>query len=111
MSLYAQYIAAREGFETVEGEFAFATYKIEGETVYLRDMFIAPEKRQKISAYKICDMVEALGKKAGCKKILTSVCPQDPNATQNMRVVLHHGFKLNSASPQLILFEKELSNG
>lgn len=107
-SLYAQYIKAREGIDIVEWADGFATYKIQEDSIYLRDLFVESRSRSRGIAARLADHVCAIGKKAGCKKLIGSVCPQAADATENMKALLHYGMSLNSASPSLIIFEKEL---
>jgi hypothetical protein len=107
MSLYAQYIKQREGYETIEIPEGFVTYRIEGEIVYLRDAYMVPQSR-KILVFDLADKVCEIGRSSGCKKMMASVSPIDPNATGNLKVLLHYGMKLHHATQELIFFEKEL---
>lgn len=107
-SLYGFYIAEREGMEIVENECGFATYKVQGAEVYLRDLYVVPSYRTRGVAADLADQVAERAKSKGCTRMIGSVAPQDPNATQNIKVLLAYGMRLQSASPSLILFEREI---
>lgn len=108
MSLYGLYIKARENMDIVECTEGFATYKIEGDTVYLRDIFVIEAARRHGIAKELADKVCAEAKAKGCKKLIGSVSPQDPKATENIAAMLFYKMRLLNASPELILFQKEL---
>lgn len=107
-SLYGQYIAAREGFGIVETDRGFVTYKIQGEEIYLRDLYLTESARHCGHARELADEVCAIGKKAGCKYLSGSVSPQDPEGTENLKALLSYGMRLHSSVPGLIYFVKEL---
>jgi predicted GNAT family acetyltransferase len=107
-SLYAQYVLVREGFETVENENGFATYRVNGSDIYLRDIFVTPEECGKGIARDLADCVCEIGRAAGCKRLLGSVVPSAFGSTDSMKVLLHYGMRINGAHPDFITLEKEI---
>jgi hypothetical protein len=107
-SLYADYIKAREGFETLENSHGFAIYKIMDQNIYLKDIYILPEKRNSGHATDLADAISEIGITQGCTKLLGSVCAFDQNATTNMKVLLAYGFKFLNSTQDMIYFSKEL---
>lgn len=107
VSFYGKYIAEREGMGIVERPHGFASYKIEGDAIYLRDLYVLPDFRAHNYASEMADEVCRIGREKGCQKLVGSVAPRDPHATENLKVLLAYGMRLLSAGPDLIFFTKE----
>lgn len=107
-SLYAQYIEEREGFSIVEDEKGFATYIINEDECYIRDIFVRPEFRKENIASKYADQITEIAKKAGCKNLTGTVIPMANGATTSLKVLLGYGFKLLQATQERIIFIKEI---
>ncbi len=108
-SLYGQYIKEREGFEILEDENGFATYKISGKECYIRDIFVKPEFRKMNLASKYADEIAEIAKKLGCTHLSGTVAPMANGSTQSIQVLLGYGFKLLSSDNQKIVFIKEIA--
>jgi len=108
MSLYADYIKEREGYDTIETEHGFATYLIQGISCYLRDIYVTPSQRQSRVAWELADKVTELAKAAGCRFMTGSVSLLDPAAERNAKVLKAYGFKYNTQDGDLSLFVKEI---
>jgi hypothetical protein len=108
MNHYADYIKEREGFELLQHPHGFAIYKIEGEEIYLKDIYVTPQERGRHVATELADAVSEIGMGAGCIKLLGSVSMKDKNLTRNLQILLAYGFKCNCALGELLLFSKEL---
>lgn len=109
ISLYAQYIKEREGFETLEVEHGFATYKqIEPDMVYLRDIFVEDNFRQNGIASDLSKQVALIAKDLGCKKLTGSVCIDAIGVTISMKALLGDGFQYSHASGNMIYFVKDI---
>lgn len=104
-SLYGQYIEAREGFEILESEHGFITYKITGDECYVRDIFVERAHRKEGLASLLCDRVRAIAAVQGCKWLTGSVQPSVPGSTESLKVVLAYGFSLVSAQPDFIILK------
>ncbi len=108
MSLYGKYIAEREGFQIVESDHGFATYKIEGVSVYIRDIYVDFDHRKENLASLMADKISEIAKEQGCSKMLGSVCPSAKHSTESLKVLLAYGFKLMDAKENFISFVKEI---
>jgi predicted GNAT family acetyltransferase len=108
MSIYADYIREREGFSTIEVENGFATYRVQGEEIYLRDIYVQPSARKGGLASRMADQVAEAGREAGCSRMVGTCCPSTNGSTESMAAMLAYGFKLHSASNDLIVIVKEL---
>lgn len=108
MSHYANYILEREGKETIENEFGFVTYKFFGDAVYIVDIYVAKDCRQKGMAAKLADQVCDIAKTKGLKFVFGSCDVSANGATDSMRVLISYGMTVHSISGNLIYFIKSL---
>lgn len=108
MSLYADYIKEREGKLVVENENGFIKYSIDGELLYIEDIYIVPAKRRSNLATEMADFVVDIGKAKGCKKLYGSVAAHTPGGHQNMLNLIGYGMRLQSSNNSLIFFVKDI---
>lgn len=110
MSLYANYINERTFDYILEDDFGFATYRfINDNGVYLIDLYVVPEKRQKGLGKELVRKVEGIAKKQGCIFLLGTVVPTAKNSTESLKVMFSDPkMKLLSSSNDIIVFRKEL---
>lgn len=108
MTLYARYIAEREGFSIIENEHGFATFIVSGDTIYLRDLYVVPEKRRSNVATELVDDVCMVGRTYKCKILTGSVSVKAFTATESLKAVLAYGMRVLGIQGELITFEKEL---
>lgn len=108
MSLYAQYVAEKDGMSVLEKEHGFAVFRIEGESVYLRDIFVVEAKRKSNLAKEMADEIADLARKKGCKFMTGTVNPNLPSATKSVMVLIAYGMKLLSANQECLLFGREI---
>lgn len=107
-SLYAQYVLEREGFQTVETSKGFATYKIEGQECYIRDIYVTPDARKDNIASLMADKITLIAKDKGCRYLAGTVAPNAKGATDSISVLIAYGFKLLKSDTNLIYFFKEI---
>lgn len=108
-SLYARYLNERAGDQIIEKEGGFVTYRYLNESqVYIIDIFVLPDERQKGYASKLADEVAAEAKAKGCKEMLGTVVPQAKNSTVSLKVLLGYGMSLDKAANDLIILKKEI---
>ena len=108
-SLFAQYKQERENKHVLEVENGFATYYFpQAGTCYLEDIFVAPAARKSRLCFSMADEIVAIAKKAGCVKLLGSVCAGTHNSTVSLKVLLAYGFQLHGVEGQMIYFVKEI---
>lgn len=108
MSHYANYIKERENYEIVENENGFATFAQVGDSVYLRDIYIVPEKRKTGAGKQFLQHVESWAKEKGISKILGTVCPSANGSTVSMKAILAVGFELMSSEKDMVYFIKNI---
>ena len=65
-SLYAEYVKEREGYETLETGISFATYRVSGSEIYIRDIFVSRDFRDVDVGRRFIDDVVKIGKDSGC---------------------------------------------
>jgi len=106
-SLYAQYVLEREGFETIENDYGFATFKIEEDECYIRDIFVKKEHREKSIASELADFIMDRARTAGCRYLTGSVFA-DEDGTPSLKVLLAYGFSLSNVEGDMIYFKKEI---
>ncbi len=109
-SLYARYLAERNGDHVLETECGFASYRYldDGATVYIVDIYVAPGSRNDKWASSMADEIVKKAKDAGAKKLIGSVVPSTRNSTASLRVLLGYGMTLDSSGNDFILFKKEI---
>lgn len=108
ISNYALYIAEREGFNIVESEKGFATYKIIDKECYVRDIYVRPEFRDKNIAKEMLDKITYIAIEKNCTHLSGSVDTNDKNATINLLAAFAYGFKILKNNFSMILFCKEI---
>lgn len=103
MKHYANYILEREGFQTIQHEYGFATYRCQGNEVYLRDIYVDPDYRKSRVAAQMTDQVAQAGRAAGCT-VMTGTCqPSAKGATEGLKAMLAYGFQIKIAAPDMIV--------
>lgn len=108
MDLWAQYFKEREGYETINSDKGFVSFKIAGEDCYIRDVFIHRDFRHSGEASSLADQVAKVAKDRGCKFLTGSVIPSMNGSTGSMLGLIKYGFKLNWAKDDYICLIKEL---
>lgn len=108
MSLFADYKREREGKDAIETDWGFATFAVQGETVYIEDLFVARSERGRGRAAHLTDMVVEKAKASGCKVLIGSVLPQAHGSTDAMKAFLAYGMKLAGIRGELIILTKEI---
>lgn len=108
-SLYSEYLSEKQHVSIIEWETGFATYKyLDPTTVYIIDVYVIPQRRKSGVAAGIADEVVREAKLKGCNKLVGTVVPSIKGSTDSLKVLLGYGMTLQSASPDLIVFEKEI---
>jgi len=110
MSFYADYLMERTEDRIIETDIGFATYRFIPETksVYIIDLYIHPDHRQKGKASALADSIVAIAKQRGCTELLGSVVPSNKGSTSSLKVLLGYGMRLKSSANDFIVFCKEI---
>lgn len=108
MSLYAEYKLEREGKYTIENEYGFLTYQIDGESIYIENIFVTEKYRLKGIGAQLADEAIKCGKEKCCVKAIGSVVPNTNGATESIAAMLAYGFKLQASANNFIWLEKDI---
>lgn len=109
MSLYAEYIAEREGRHIIEDNYGFMSYIFLPENVcFITDAYVKPEYRKLGQARRYLDFVINEAKERGCTKLLATVCVQTNNATDSLKATLAGGFELKMTNSTMIYLERSI---
>jgi GNAT superfamily N-acetyltransferase len=108
MRQLAAYFEEREGFSCVQMDEGFAVYRVDGDTCYLRDIWVERDYRKKGIATDLADRVAALARTLGCRYMTGSVDLSLPSATQSIKVLLAYGMIVTGAVGNGLYFKKEL---
>lgn len=108
MSLYAEYIKEVYGKNMIETDELFIIWTINGEILYLEDMYIKPELRNKGLGQNALAWIISVARENGCKEILISLMESCKFKNENMQIYLHVGFELHSFKDQIIYLKKKV---
>lgn len=108
LSMMARYYKEREGFDFIETDKGFATYKIQGDECYIKDIFIMPEHRRSGHAFELGNQITEIAKVNNCKTLTGSVVPSLKGSTESLQALIKFGFKLNHCTTDFIVVVKEL---
>lgn len=98
MSLYADYVRERLGWETIEVESGFITYSIRPPNASIEEFFVRPEQRGTPLAKRLADTVVSRARAAGAKFLWTNVVPGTNGADYAITMNLKYGFKMHSTT-------------
>lgn len=107
-SMYADYVKEREGIETLETEWGFATYSFKEDYVAIWDLYVKPDFRREGAGTRIADEVCEFAKKLGYKYLMGQVSTKANGAHESMICLLDYGMTLHSSAGELIYFKKDL---
>lgn len=106
--MYQDYVKEREGLETLEADYGFAMYRIVGNELYCKEIYIKPEFRRQKKAFDMGDSLCLIGKMKGCEWFTGSVCPSTNGAHESMLALIKYGMKLLKAEQNMIYFIKRI---
>ena len=99
------------GVEVLECEQGFMTYRINGDSCVICDMYVDPKFRgSKISA-EMADMVTIKALEEGCKYLIGFVNFPSPYPEKSLEVQFKYGFKIEQIIQNKIILKKEISHG
>jgi GNAT superfamily N-acetyltransferase len=109
MSLYADYLFEHHNDRIIETFDSFIVYRyLNDKQVYIVDLYVVPEKRVRGMATELALEVEEIAKTQGIHEVIGTVVPSAKNATTSLKILLHYGMSLKSASENLIVFTKAI---
>lgn len=108
-SLYARYLKERTDDLILETQEGFCTYRYLNENqVYIIDLYVIPEFRQKWHATSMANVVCHEARTKGCKELIGTVVPSCKNTNASILTLLAYGMEVKSSSDNLIVFKKDL---
>ncbi len=109
MSAYADYLKERTDDQIIETEGCFVTYRYLNEMqVYIVDVYVAPELREKGIGAKLGDSVAAIAKQRGCTEMLGTVSLDTKGSKRSIQFLWAYGMELQSANNNVLIFRKAL---
>jgi len=107
-SLYAQYISERASKHIIENEFGFLVYSIEGQVLYIEDVYVKPEQRRTHLAKQMAEQAIEHAKQMGCKKLLGSVSAIANEKHQSVVTLINYGMKFHTVNGSMVYFIKDI---
>lgn len=109
MELYTRYINERlnQRIHVEEGK-GFIVYQIQGAELYLADIFVDKEYRNKGVLFDMVKKVRESAVEEGCTYATAGVAPPANGSTDSLMILLGCGFKLLEARANYIILKKEL---
>lgn len=110
MSMYAKYLKEKSHDEILETECGFASFRMinENKSVYIVDLYVEPDARNKKTASKLADEIVKIAKEKGAKELIGTVVPSAKGSTMSLKVLLGYGMHLFAANPDLVVFRKDI---
>ncbi len=110
MSMYLEYLRERTDDELVESEYGFATYRFveDGAAVYIVDIFVRPEYREKGIAGQMADEIAKIAKDKGCRAMIGTTQPSAKGSTVSLQALIGYGMRLQSCGVDCIIMRKDL---
>ena len=110
MSLYADYLRERGHKEIFEEEYGFCMYHLIEAGLFVEDLYIDPEHREQGKAVAMMRKMDDIALVNDKNKVFTQVVPGFKGSEHSLGILLHDGFKLDSADKNFIYLYKELTN-
>lgn len=108
--MFAEYYKEREDLECEETENGFALYSFLDipKCVYITDIYVKKEVRNKKEASKLADKIVDLAKDKGYSLLLGSVCIDTNNYETSIKVLEAYGMQQAYSENSKIYFVKEI---
>lgn len=112
MSHYAKYLEEFTNQYIIEDENGYATYKFEDDYVYIMDIFVVKEKREKKIASSYADKIAEIAKQKGYYQMVGSTNLEELKTEEakkrSMLVLLSYGFNPWFADKNILYYKKTL---
>jgi len=109
MSLYADYIKEREGYDTYEDNNSFFTYTIVNDALYVKDIYIKPEARSEGKSLELGLMAEGIAKELGLNAMLGSVDTGTEGWRRSKKILEKFGYKEVFTDGTMIYLNKDIN--
>lgn len=107
-SLYAKYVAEREGLQAIEDDLYFLTYEMKDSWLLVHDFYIVPEYRGGVIAKAVLQDLKRMAMEYKKTSIRATVETSLPDASTLVMLYIRNGFKIINADNGLILIEMEI---
>lgn len=108
MSLWADYQKERLGYDSIETESGFVTFKITGAVCEIFDIYVRPEDRRGRKAWALVDEVVETARQQRATLLVGYIWPNLPGAEGSMSAHLAYGFRLGSSENGKIIMTKDI---
>ena len=108
MRMYFDYIKERENLDYILLEDGFATYRIDGDMLFVSDIYVDKDTRKSTCFFNMYKKLIEIGKKKGCKVMGCSVYLNTNDPTLSLRAILSAGFRLLGADEEKISLIKDI---
>ena len=106
--MFKDYLMERENKVYVEYDYGFAIYTIEDSYIYMSDVYIKPDERNKGLHNKVADDIVKIGKDNNCTYIVTTAALEDKNLQRSKKIIIDYGFVPLKINNGLIWYIKEI---
>jgi GNAT superfamily N-acetyltransferase len=107
-SLYAQYVAEREGQRVFEYKRGFVAYSQGPGHLYLQDLFVAPAFRQSKVGSKLLQYVERKAREEGRANVFVGIVPGLELSNLMFSLALKNGYAVSHTRGDDIILKKEV---
>lgn len=111
MRLYAEYLMEYDGFSLLEREHGYATYRVQGEECYIKEMYVEKAFRKAGYGSEMVDAIAEVARAQGCKCLVTTVYDNQLNQeimSNSIHAQLRHGFKIHKFHENFAVLIKEI---
>lgn len=107
--MWNEYFHELWGRETLETDHGFICYQIQDSVCHIVDLYVRPEQRKSIEAFKLIDTVVDLAKNIfKCSTLVGSVHLESRGSEYALMTNLKYGMRLVRAENNRIFLRKEL---
>lgn len=92
----------------IEKEWGFVSYSLQGDSVYIEDLYVVPAERNPSKLYELIKAAEEAGHLAGKVATLCSVRVDSPRCADNLRMHLALGAVPVSAESGTIYLKRKI---
>lgn len=107
-SHYASYLKERLGLITIENDYGFITYRINGDECFITDFYVAEEYRNTGKGTAFFDTLTNIATEAGCTHLMGSVHVNSATSSSALIMALKYGFKLHKTDSTYVYLRKGL---
>jgi len=107
-SLWSRYIKERLDQDSIEYDWGFVTYHIQGPICEVFDIYVIPEERKNRKAWTLADELTETAKQQQCNTLVGYIWPGVPGSDESMQALLAYGFKMKTNDGARIILTKTL---